>query len=107
MPSELLFASHNAGKIREIRSLFAPLGIEIASATDFNLSEPVEDGTTFRENALIKALSAYKTAGIAAFADDSGLSVDALNGAPGVYTARYGGYSKLLEALNKTPPEGV
>jgi XTP/dITP diphosphohydrolase len=83
---KLVIASHNAGKLREIRALVEPFGMEAISAADLGLPEPEETGTTFAENALIKARSAA-TAGYPALADDSGLTVVALGGRPGVYTA--------------------
>jgi XTP/dITP diphosphohydrolase len=85
-PGKLVIASHNAGKLREIRALVEPYGMEAISAADLGLPEPEETGTTFAENALIKARSAA-TAGYPALADDSGLEVTALGGRPGVYTA--------------------
>jgi XTP/dITP diphosphohydrolase len=85
-PGKLVIASHNAGKLREIRALVEPFGMEAISAADLGLPEPEETGTTFAENALIKARSAA-TAGYPALADDSGLTVVALSGRPGVYTA--------------------
>lgn len=83
----LAIATHNAGKLREIRALLAPFGVDCVSAGELGLPEPAETGTTFIENALIKAHAAAKGAGLPALADDSGLSVAALGGAPGVYTA--------------------
>ncbi|MEM1272563.1 MAG: RdgB/HAM1 family non-canonical purine NTP pyrophosphatase [Pseudomonadota bacterium] len=84
---ELILASHNAGKIDEMRALLDRHGIALSSAADHNLPEPAETGTTFVENARIKAHAAAKTTGIPALADDSGIEIDALGGAPGVYTA--------------------
>jgi XTP/dITP diphosphohydrolase len=86
-PGKLVIATHNAGKLREIRALLAPYGMDCVSAGDLGLPEPDETGTTFVENALIKAQAAAQAAGLPALADDSGLSVAALGGAPGVYTA--------------------
>ena len=86
-PGKLVIASHNAGKVREIRALLKPYGIEPVSAKDLDLPEPVENGTTFVANAELKARSAADLSGLPALADDSGLCVDALNGDPGVYTA--------------------
>jgi XTP/dITP diphosphohydrolase len=86
-PGKLVIASHNAGKVREIRALLEPYGIEPVSAADLNLPEPEETGTTFAENALLKAHSAAQGSGLPALSDDSGLCVAALGGAPGVYTA--------------------
>ncbi|MFT4027496.1 MAG: RdgB/HAM1 family non-canonical purine NTP pyrophosphatase [Novosphingobium sp.] len=83
----LVIATHNAGKLKEIAALLAPYGIECISAGSLGLPEPEETGTTFIENALIKARAAAEAAGLPALADDSGLSVTALGGRPGVYTA--------------------
>ena len=84
---KLVIASHNQGKVREIRALLAPYGIEPISAGELGLPEPEETGTTFRENALLKAHASAKGANLPALADDSGLEVVALGGRPGVYTA--------------------
>lgn len=86
-PGRLVIASHNAGKVREIRALLEPYGIEPVSAAELDLPEPVENGTTFFANAEIKARSAADLSGFPALADDSGLCVDALGGEPGVFTA--------------------
>jgi XTP/dITP diphosphohydrolase len=83
----LVIATHNAGKLREIRALLEPWGMDCRSAGDLGLAEPEETGTTFIENALLKARAAAQAAGLPALADDSGLSVAALGGRPGVYTA--------------------
>jgi XTP/dITP diphosphohydrolase len=83
----LLIATHNLGKLAEFRELFTPLGLVLVSAGELGLPEPEETGTTFVENARIKAHAAASAAKMVALADDSGLSVDALEGAPGVYTA--------------------
>ena len=84
---KLVIATHNAGKLKEIGALLAPYGLECISAGALGLPEPAETGTTFVENALIKAHAAAQASGLAALADDSGLSVAALGGRPGVYTA--------------------
>lgn len=84
---KLVIATHNAGKLKEISALLAPYGMECISAGALGLPEPAETGTTFVENALIKARAAAEASGIVALADDSGLAVDALGGRPGVYTA--------------------
>ncbi|WP_273756365.1 RdgB/HAM1 family non-canonical purine NTP pyrophosphatase [Bartonella sp. MM73XJBT] len=84
---KLVIATHNTGKLHEITTLFAPFGLTIESAKELGLPEPKETGTTFEENAYIKAFAAAKNTGLPALSDDSGLEVDALNGAPGVYTA--------------------
>ncbi|WP_095010889.1 RdgB/HAM1 family non-canonical purine NTP pyrophosphatase [Tsuneonella mangrovi] len=83
----LVIATHNAGKLKEISALLAPYGVKCLSAGALGLPEPPETGTTFIENALIKARAAAEASGLAALADDSGLSVAALDGRPGVYTA--------------------
>ncbi|MBO6540502.1 MAG: non-canonical purine NTP pyrophosphatase [Rhizobiaceae bacterium] len=83
----IVVASHNMGKIAEIAELIAPYGLDAKSAADFNLPEPAEEGTTFEENAYTKAFAAASATGLPALSDDSGLVVDALDGAPGVYTA--------------------
>lgn len=84
---KLVIATHNAGKLKEISALLAPYGLECVSAGALGLPEPAETGTTFMENALIKARAAAEKSGLPALADDSGLSVAALDGRPGVYTA--------------------
>ena len=90
----LVIASHNEGKVREIRALLQPYGIEPVSAGSLGLPEPPETGTTFVANAEIKARSAADLSGLPALADDSGLAVDALNGEPGIYSARWAGEGK-------------
>lgn len=90
----LVIATHNAGKLREIEALVAPHGYSVQSAGDLGLPEPVEDGTTFIENARIKALAAARGSGMPALADDSGLAIDALHGAPGIFSARWAGPEK-------------
>jgi XTP/dITP diphosphohydrolase len=86
---KLIVASHNAGKIREMRDLMEPFGYDVASAADLAFDEPEETGTTFEENAAIKAIASARASGLPALADDSGLMVDALGGDPGVYTANW------------------
>ena len=90
----LVLATHNPGKLREMRELLLPCGIEAVSASELALAEPEESGSTFAANARAKAMSAATASGIAAFADDSGLSVDALGGEPGIYSARWAGREK-------------
>jgi XTP/dITP diphosphohydrolase len=92
--TQLVVASHNAGKVREIKALLGPHGIEPISAGSLGLPEPEETGTTFAANAEIKALASAKASRHAALADDSGLCVDALDGAPGIYSARWAGPTK-------------
>lgn len=86
-PGKLVIASHNQGKVAEMRILLEPFGMELVSAGDLGLPEPKETGTTFAENALLKAHASARGSGLPALADDSGLCVAALGGAPGVYTA--------------------
>ncbi len=93
-PGPLAVATHNRGKMREIMALLAPHGIAVKSAADLALPEPEETGTTFAENAILKARAAADASGLVALADDSGLAVDALDGAPGIYSARWAGPSK-------------
>lgn len=85
--TRLVIASHNKGKLREIGELLAPFGVDVSSASDHGLDEPEETENTFAGNARIKAHFAAKSTGLPALSDDSGITVDALNGAPGVYTA--------------------
>lgn len=91
---KLVLATHNPGKLKELRDLLAPYGIEVVSAGELALPEPEETGTTFRENAEIKARAAAAATGIPSLADDSGIEVEALGGAPGVYSADWGGPNK-------------
>jgi XTP/dITP diphosphohydrolase len=90
----LVIATHNPGKLAEMRDLLAVYGVEAISAGELGLPEPDETGTTFRANARIKAEAAAKASNRPAFADDSGLTVDALNGDPGIYSARWAGPDK-------------
>jgi XTP/dITP diphosphohydrolase len=110
----IVAATRNAGKIEEISAILSGSGIELAVPGDFPpWPEPEESGATFLENAMIKARAAHEATGLAALADDSGLEVDALGGAPGVRSARYGGeglsdeerYMVLLDQLRGTPDE--
>ncbi len=102
----LVVASHNAGKLREFADLTAPFGIATKSAKEFGLPEPEETGTTFEENAYIKAFAAAGATGLPAMSDDSGLVVDALDGQPGVYTANWAerpdGTRDFMMAMEKT-----
>lgn len=107
---EIVFASHNDGKIKEIKKLLAPYGIMVKSALDMNLPDVEETGKTFEENSLLKSRTIAKLVNMPCLADDSGLCVDALDGAPGVYSARYApnrdfdkGMEKLLAEMEKSP----
>lgn len=102
MTSEIVIATHNPGKVTEIRDLLSPYFSVFHSAGDLGLPEPEETGDTFTENALIKSRSAAKHSGKLALADDSGLSVEALGGAPGIYSARWAGPDKdFFIAMNR------
>ena len=111
--SRIVLASGNSGKLEELRALLAPKQIELISQDAFGLEPAVEDGLSFVENALIKARHACRGTGLAAIADDSGLEVDALQGAPGIWSARYAGVDgphadrennlKLLTELEQVP----
>ena len=116
LSGKVVLATHNSGKLREMRELLAPHGVEVVSAAELGLPEPEENGTTFEANAKIKAEAAAKASNLPAFADDSGLAVEALNGAPGIYSARWAGSSKnfsqamrlveeKLHEANATTPE--
>ena len=93
-----MIATHNPGKLAEMRELLAPHGVEAISAGELGLGEPEETGDTFGANATIKAIAAAKSAQLPAFADDSGLVVDALDGAPGIFSARWAGPNKDFSA---------
>lgn len=111
----LVVASGNPGKLAEFQQLLGPLGLQVQPQSDFGVSDVEETGLTFVENALLKARAAARASGLPALADDSGLAVDALAGAPGIYSARYAGdansgesrdsanNAKLLEALKEVP----
>lgn len=114
-PGKLVIASHNPGKVREIAELLGPYGIEPISAADLDLPEPEEDGVTFVDNSELKARLAADLSGLPALADDSGLCVDALDGRPGIYSARWAGEDKDFriamervqqEVLAKDPEAG-
>jgi XTP/dITP diphosphohydrolase len=92
--ARLVIASHNPGKVREIRELVLPFGVDVVSAAELGLPEPEETGDTFAANAALKAHAAATAAQLPALADDSGLAVAALDGAPGIYSARWAGPSK-------------
>lgn len=95
---KLVIATHNPGKLAEMKELLAPQGIEVVSAGELDLPEPEETGNDFRSNAAIKAIAAAQATKLPAFADDSGIAVDALDGAPGIYSARWAGPSKDFAA---------
>ena len=94
----LVIATHNPGKLAEMRELLAPYGVEAVSAGELDLDEPEETGDSFRANARIKAVAAAKATKLPAFADDSGLAVEALDGAPGIFSARWAGPNKDFAA---------
>jgi XTP/dITP diphosphohydrolase len=111
LAGRVVLASGNAGKLREFAELLANTGFEFLRQSEFGIEPPPETGTTFLDNALIKARNAARLTGLPAIADDSGIEVDALDGAPGVYSARYAGegasdeanLAKLLAALQGVP----
>jgi XTP/dITP diphosphohydrolase len=112
LTGRLVIATHNSGKLHEMRELLAPYRIEAISAGDMGLDEPEETGTTFRDNARIKARAAAVASSLPAFADDSGLVVDALDGAPGIYSARWAGadrnFGNAMQAVeDKLKEQGV
>jgi len=94
LTGRLVAATHNSGKLREIHELLAPYGFDVVSAGDLNLPEPYETGDSFAANAILKARAAARASKLPALADDSGLCVDALGGAPGIYSARWAASSK-------------
>ena len=99
---KLVIATHNPGKLAEMRELLAPHGVEAVSARELGLGEPEESGKTFEANARIKAIAAAQAAELPAFADDSGLVVDALDGAPGIHSARWAGPEKNFRRAMET-----
>ncbi|MES9832660.1 MAG: RdgB/HAM1 family non-canonical purine NTP pyrophosphatase [Candidatus Thiodiazotropha sp. DIVDIV] len=110
---QIVLASNNAGKVREINQLLSSEQITVVPQKDFNIPDAIEDGLSFVENAIKKARHASSLSGLPAIADDSGIEVDALNGAPGIYSARFAGpgasdeenLNKLLDHLKETPEE--
>jgi XTP/dITP diphosphohydrolase len=110
---DIVLASSNQGKVREINQVLAGLGVMVRPQGEFNVIDAEETGLTFVENAILKARNAAQHTGLPAIADDSGLEVDALDGAPGIYSARFAGagasdqanLEKLLDALRDTPEE--
>ena len=111
--SKIVLATGNQGKVREMADVLSDFGFDVVAQSEFNVSDVAETGTTFIENAIIKARHAAKETGLPAIADDSGLEVDALHGAPGVYSARYSGegatdqknIDKMLAAMEGIPTE--
>ena len=91
---KIVIASHNKGKVKEIEVMLEPLKVEVLSADDFNLKEPIENGLTFEENALIKSSYVSKSTGIPSLSDDSGICFCDLNNEPGVFSARWAGKDK-------------
>jgi XTP/dITP diphosphohydrolase len=102
LTGRIVIATHNPGKLREMRELLAPYGIDAISAGELGLGEPEETGTSFRDNARIKARAAASSAGLPAFADDSGLAVDELGSAPGIHSARWAGEDKNFARAMET-----
>jgi XTP/dITP diphosphohydrolase len=108
-----VLASSNAGKLRELAAILSPLGYELVTQNALGIDTPPETGTTFAENALLKARHAARLSGLPAIADDSGIEVDALDGRPGIYSARYAGEDatdlanlrKMLDELHGVPPD--
>jgi len=111
MTNKIVLASSNAGKVREINKLLSDHGVEVVPQTEYDVTDAIEDGLSFVENAIIKARHAAKHTGLPAIADDSGIEVDALNHAPGIYSARYSGEGdeknneKMLRELEGTAEE--
>jgi XTP/dITP diphosphohydrolase len=111
LPTRLVLATGNAGKLREIRAILAPWNVEVLPQSDFTAASAEETGLSFVENAILKARFAAEASGLPAIADDSGLEVDALHGAPGIYSARYAGAgaddaannARLLRELDAIP----
>ena len=105
--TRLVVASHNPGKVREIRDLVEPYGLTVIPAADLDLPEPDETGASFVENAALKAVAAAKGAGLPALSDDSGLEIDILDGAPGIYSARWAGQAKDFAAAMQRAADAV
>ena len=114
LPAQLVLATGNAGKLREMRAILAPWGVDVVPQSDFTRDAADETGLSFVENAILKARFAAEVSGLPAIADDSGLEVDALHGAPGIYSARYAGpgaddaanNARLLRDLETVPDAG-
>ncbi len=105
LSGRLVIATHNAGKLREMRELLAPYGLDAVSAGDLGLPEPAETGTTFAANAVLKAEAASAATGLPAFADDTGICIDGLDGEPGIFSARWakaaGSFAAALEEVRR------
>ncbi len=108
---KIIFATHNEGKLREVRQILEPLNIEVLGAGDLDLPDVPETGETFKENALLKATAVYRLTGLPTLADDSGLCINALNGQPGLFSARFakqhGGYPAVFDKLNELLAEEI
>ncbi len=105
-PGRLVAATHNAGKVRELKDLFEPHGFQVVSAMELDLPEPEETETTFTGNAILKARAAAEATGAPALSDDSGLAVQALGGQPGIYSARWAGEPRdFMRAMEKVEQE--
>ncbi|HEU0118387.1 MAG TPA: non-canonical purine NTP pyrophosphatase, partial [Alphaproteobacteria bacterium] len=105
--AKLVIATHNQGKLREFKEMLSGCAKSIVSAGDLKLPEPEETGKTFAENAILKAVAAAKASGCVALADDSGLCVSALNGEPGIYSARWAGPTKDFKAAMQRVNDGI
>ncbi len=110
MDRRIVLATGNAGKLKEIKDIFSDVNVDIAAQSEFDVPEAIEDGLSFVENAIIKARNAAAYTGLAALSDDSGIEVDALNGEPGIHSARYAGddesnIQRLLRELDGVPED--
>lgn len=110
MDRRIVLATGNAGKLKEMKDIFSGVNVDIAAQSEFDVPEAIEDGLSFVENAIIKARNAAAFTGLAALSDDSGIEVDALNGEPGIHSARYAGddesnIQRLLRELDGVPDE--
>ncbi|MFW2440253.1 MAG: RdgB/HAM1 family non-canonical purine NTP pyrophosphatase [Arenicellales bacterium] len=111
MDRRIVLATGNAGKLKEIRDIFSGVDVDIVAQSEFATAEAIEDGLSFVENAILKARNAAAHTGLAALSDDSGIEVDALNGEPGIHSARYAGddesnIQRLLRELDGVPEDG-
>ncbi len=108
---KIVFATHNEGKLREVRQILEPLNIEVLGASDLDLPDVPETGETFKENALLKATAIHRLTGLPTLADDSGLCINALNGQPGLFSARFakqhGGFPAVFDKLNEMLAEEI